>query len=107
MTNGKFSSPAPINEPNLTYAPNSQEYQALKQELHQQRSKPTTVPIVINGKRVQRIDPEPIFIPHDKKAVIAYSQQATREDINSAIITCVEQQRQWSQTPWEERASIF
>lgn len=107
MTSGKFSSPSPVNEKILEYSPNSSERKSLKRELEEQTNNPVQVPIVINGKRIFRENPQSITMPHNKNKAVAYSQNAHQEDIDSAIQVCVQSQKEWTNTPWEERSSIF
>ena len=76
--------PAPINEPNLTYAPGSPEREALRVELEKLERRETDLKAHIGGRRKAGGGPEHLLVqPHDHQHVLGRFTGATQADAGS------------------------
>ena len=107
MSNGLFKIEKPKNEPVLSYAPGTKEREELKAKLKQVRETQVEVPLIIGGKEVRTGDTADIVMPHDKNHKLGIYHRAGEKEILMAIETAREAWEEWSQMPWEHRASIF
>src|SRR5262249_35970976 len=95
------------NEPVKAYAPGSAEKAELKAELKRQRGQAVDIPLVIAGKHVTGRDAEPVTSPHNHKLKLAQSFKATADDVQQAIKSAGEAQKEGTRMPWEDRAAVF
>ena len=70
------TTPPPINEPILGYAPGSAEKTALKAKLAEIGSSTIEIPVVIGGKEIRTGKTIDVTSPHDHKRVLAKVHQA-------------------------------
>ena len=74
------STPAPLNEPNLNYAPGSPERAALETELARQEGRQISFKATIGGRKVSGKGPEiRIVQPHDHQHVLGVVNGSTRK----------------------------
>lgn len=97
----------PINEPVQSFQANSIEKKMLKEELAELSKTKSTIPLILDGKHVEKKSKEAIFSPHMKKTLIAEASTADAKDVETAIQSAVETQKEWSRMPLMERASVF
>ena len=102
-----FTTPHPINEPILGYAPGSPEKAALKAKLVELGSSVIDIPLVIGGKEVRTGKTIDVTSPHDHRKVLAKVHQAGPAEVKAAVESAIEAQQWWQHTKWEDRASIF
>jgi len=102
-----FTTPHPINEPILGYAPGSPEKTALKAKLAELGGSVLDIPLVIGGKEVRTGKTIDVTSPHDHRKVLAKVHQAGPAEVQAAIESAIEAQKWWQHTKWEDRASIF
>jgi 1-pyrroline-5-carboxylate dehydrogenase len=102
-----FTTPLPINDPILGYAPGSPEKAALKAKLAELGSSVLDIPLVIGGKEVRTGKTIDVTSPHDHRKVLAKVHQAGPAEVKAAVESAVEAQKWWQHTKWEDRASIF
>ncbi len=102
-----FTTPHPINEPILGYAPGSAEKTALKAKLAELGSSVIEIPLVIGGKEVRTGKTIDVTSPHDHRKVLAKVHQAGPAEVKAAVESAIEAQKWWQHTKWEDRASIF
>ncbi|RQT95228.1 L-glutamate gamma-semialdehyde dehydrogenase [Burkholderia cenocepacia] len=95
------------NEPILTYAPGSSERAALESELLRQAAEVVNIPVVVNGTKIGGGERLPVRCPHDHHHVLANVQQASAENVQTAIQSHRENQLEWSRWSLEERAAVF
>ena len=77
--------PAPINEPNLTYAPGTPERAALELELKRQEDQQVDLTATIGGAKKMGGGAEiPVVQPHDHAHVLGVMKNATREPLRSS-----------------------
>ena len=107
MTTGIFNLPDPYNEPVRDYAPGSPERASLKQRLAELDGQQIEIPMIIGGKEVRTGQTAKAVKPHAKEHVLAEFHKGGAEQVEQAIAAAGDAHREWSNTPWEERASVF
>ncbi|MBT8487558.1 MAG: L-glutamate gamma-semialdehyde dehydrogenase [Gemmatimonadetes bacterium] len=104
---GIYSTPNPVNERVLSYAPGTPERAALKAELESQAETVVDIPLMIGGEEVRTGDTVPVVMPHDHGHVLGHFHQAGAEEVQRAIDAANEAHREWSRMPWQARAAVF
>lgn len=99
--------PIAINEPVKTYAPGSDERDAVSKTYKELFNSKTEVPMYINGKDVTTGNTRTMSPPHDHKHIVGEYHVAEKSHIDEAISTALEARKKWSKMPWEHRAGIF
>lgn len=107
MNNIKAITPIPKNEPVLSYISGSREREVLLTEINAQRGMNLEIPMIINGKEVRSTNTTPCCCPHDHRHKLGDYWIAEAKEIENAISSCLNARKDWSATPWEERAAIF
>ncbi len=107
VNNAVISTPEPINEPILSYAPGSPEKLALKQALAEMSAKQLEIPLIIAGKEIKTGNLGKVVMPHDHKHVLATYHKAGPVEVQQAIDAAVAAQPMWQSFRWEERCAIF
>ncbi|HLT41203.1 MAG TPA: L-glutamate gamma-semialdehyde dehydrogenase [Sphingobacteriaceae bacterium] len=107
MLKGFFKVPTPINEPVLSYAPESNERHLLQQALKSMRAEETDIPMHIGGKEVRTGNKKELRPPHDHKHLLGYFHQGDKSHVEQAIEAALSAKEKWESLPWEERAAIF
>jgi 1-pyrroline-5-carboxylate dehydrogenase len=102
-----FTTPKPVNETILGYAPGSPEKAALKAKLAELGSSVVEIPLVIGGKEIRTGKTIDVTSPHDHGKVLAKVHQAGPAEVKQAVESAVEAQKWWQHTTWEQRSSIF
>ena len=99
--------PKPINEPIRNYQPGSPEKASLKEKLADLSQKEIEIPLIIGGKEVRTGDTANCIMPHNHGHVLATFHQASEKEVYQAIDSAQTAWKQWSTTPFNERAAIF
>jgi 1-pyrroline-5-carboxylate dehydrogenase len=107
MSDANLRVPMPPNEPVLQYAPGSPERAALKAALEKLSSERADIPLLIGGKEVRTGTAKEVRMPHKHGHVLASAHSADRGQIQKAIDAALAAKRDWSNTPFHERAAIF
>lgn len=107
MNNAVVSTPKPINEPILSYAPGSREKAAIKAALAEMSAKQLEIPLIIGGKEVKTGNLGKVVMPHDHQHVLATYHKAGPKEVQQAIDAAVAAQPLWQSFRWEERCAIF
>jgi len=107
MSKGFYASPAPFNEPILSYAPGSPERKALKQAIADLRSKEIDIPMYIGDEEVRTGDRVMISPPHDHKHILGYYHKGAGEHVLQAINAALAVRSRWQSLTWDQRAAIF
>ena len=105
--NGIRRVPPPVNEPVKSYAPGSPEKAELKARLAAMSKECADIPAVINGKEVRTGDLVDVRSPHNHQQVIGRFHRARKEDVEAAIKTSGEAQKEWGSWKWEDRAAVM
>ncbi len=104
---GIYSTPTPVNEPVLSYAPGTPERAELKAELEAQASTVVDIPLVIGGEEIRTGDTVDVVMPHDHGHVLAHVHQAGPAQVRLAVEAAHEAHAAWSSMPWQARAAVF
>jgi len=100
--------PAPINEPNLTYAPGTPERDALAAEIARQEATEHRMDAYIGGEWVAGGGSEIAVVqPHDHAHVLGVLKGATHADAQRAIDAATEAAPEWRAMPFDERCAIL
>jgi 1-pyrroline-5-carboxylate dehydrogenase len=100
--------PAPINEPNLSYAPGSPERAALELELKQQESVTLELTATIGGrKKPGGGSPTEVVQPHDHAHVLGVLRNSTQADAKAAVKAATEAAADWRNLAFDDRAAIL
>src|SRR3954462_15423488 len=100
--------PAPINEPNLTYAPGSPERAALELELKRQEDRTLDLTATIGGgKRMGGGAETPVVQPHDHAHVLGVLKNSTQADARAAIAAATEAAPAWRALSFDDRAAVL
>lgn len=102
-----FTPPTPVNEEVRGYAPGSDERKAIEKTIRTLKSRIIDIPMIIGGKEVTTGNLEEIRAPHDHDTLLARYHMGTGEQVTQAIENALEARQKWSETSWEQRASIF
>jgi 1-pyrroline-5-carboxylate dehydrogenase len=97
----------PANEPVREYAPGSSEREELQRRLRELESQRLDLPCVIGGEEVRTGNTAPTVMPHRREHVLADVHQAGEAEVARAIEAAADAWRDWSRTPWEERAAVL
>ena len=99
--------PAPVNDPNKTYAPGSPERAELKARLKSMAGEKIEIPIIIGGREIRTGKLEKTVMPHDHAHVLAEYHAAGPQHIEQAIAAAAKARREWASWPWEDRAAVL
>lgn len=107
MQVGTFSYPMPVNEPVLSYAPNSVEKKRLKEVLKELKSTEVDVPMYIGSKEVRTGKKVSMHPPHETKHTLGYFHAGEGKHVQQAIEAALAAKEGWENMSWENRAGIF
>jgi 1-pyrroline-5-carboxylate dehydrogenase len=100
--------PAPVNEPNLSYAPGSPERAEVEKRLPELRGERHEFPATIGGERRMGGGEEiSVVCPHDHAHVLGTMRNATRADAEAAIAAAQQAGPAWRAMPYDDRAAIL
>ncbi len=100
--------PAPVNEPNLTYAPGTPERDALRAELDRQERREKNLRGYIGGRWKSLGGPEfDVVQPHDHQHVLGRSKGATQADAEAAIKAAGNAAHDWRRLSMDDRCAIL
>ncbi len=100
--------PAPVNEPNLGYAPGSPERAELERELERQQSGPVDLTATIGGEKRMGGGAEiPVVQPHNHKHVLGVMKNSTRADAEAAIAAAQAAAPGWRAMSIDDRAAVL
>ncbi|HTR08204.1 MAG TPA: L-glutamate gamma-semialdehyde dehydrogenase [Paraburkholderia sp.] len=96
-----------LNEPVLSYAPDSRERAEIRRALEFHAGHVAEIPLVIDGRRCSGASMQSLHAPHDHARRIADVRQAGPADVEAAIAAAVAAQHDWASWPFEARAAVF
>ncbi|TIC81644.1 L-glutamate gamma-semialdehyde dehydrogenase [Nocardioides sp. GY 10127] len=101
--------PAPLNEPNLTYAPGSPERAALAAAIDElQASTPRDLPAYIGGEwRMGGGAEISVVQPHAHAKRLGTLRNATKDDAQAAVDAALAAAPAWRDMPFDERCAIL
>ncbi|MGC5029321.1 L-glutamate gamma-semialdehyde dehydrogenase [Micromonospora sp. DT229] len=102
------TTPAPVNEPNLSYAPGSPERTGLAAKLGDLAGRRFELDMTIGGRRRMgggdRID---VVQPHRHRHVLGTLGNATHDDARAAVDAAKQAAGDWRALSFDERAAVF
>src|SRR3982751_4311118 len=104
---GIFKVPEPHNEPVKAYTPGSPEREELRRRLKELESQQLDIPLVIGGEEVRTGDTFDAVEPHNRSHVLGSVHKGGAKEVERAVAASAEAWRDWSRTPWEERAAVL
>ncbi|GAA1788979.1 L-glutamate gamma-semialdehyde dehydrogenase [Nocardioides hankookensis] len=100
--------PAPINEPNLTYAPGSPEREELRVEIERLEKKQKDLKAHIGGRRKAGGGAEiKVVQPHDHQHVLGTMKNSTQADTRAALKAAADAAPEWRALSYDDRAAIL
>ena len=100
--------PAPVNEPNLGYAPGSPERAELERELERQQSSEVRLTATIGGEKRMGGGAEiPVVQPHDHQHVLGVLKNSTEADAKAAIEAAQAAAPEWRALSLDDRAAVL
>jgi 1-pyrroline-5-carboxylate dehydrogenase len=100
--------PAPVNEPNLTYAPGSSERAALELELKRQEDQQLDLTATIGGEKSMGGGAEiPVVQPHDHGHVLGVLKSSTKADARAAVAAARAAAPGWAALSFDDRAAVL
>ncbi len=107
MSLGYFSYPMPVNEPVLSYAPNSAERKRLKEVLTELKKEQIDVPMYIGSKEVRTNKKGTLHPPHEISHTLGTYSEGNEKHVTQAIDAALAAKESWANMDWETRANIF
>ena len=100
--------PAPVNEPNLTYAPGTPERDDLTREIERLESAQHPMPAHIGGERREAGGREiPVVQPHDHAHVLGVTRNSTTQDAQAAIEAATQAAPEWRRMSLDARCAVI
>ncbi|MGB0101420.1 MAG: L-glutamate gamma-semialdehyde dehydrogenase [Nocardioides sp.] len=100
--------PAPVNEPNLTYAPGTPEREALQAEIALLEKKQRDLKAHIGGRRKWGGGAEiKVVQPHDHQHVLGTLKNSTQADARAAVKAAGDAAPEWRALSFDDRAAIL
>jgi 1-pyrroline-5-carboxylate dehydrogenase len=100
--------PAPVNEPNLTYAPGTPEREALQVEIARLEKKQKDLKAHIGGRRKAGGGAEiEVVQPHDHQHVLGVLKNSTQADARAAVKAAADAAPQWRDMDFDDRAAVL
>jgi 1-pyrroline-5-carboxylate dehydrogenase len=100
--------PAPVNEPNLTYAPGTPEREELRAELARLERRQHTFRAHIGGRKRSGGGAEiQVVQPHDHQHVLGTMKNSTTRDAEAAVRAAAAAAPGWQAMAFEDRAAII
>ena len=107
MPNAIVEVPFPQNEPIYDYEPGSSRRDSLTLRLNAMATETVDIPCIIAGREVRTGNTAPCVMPHNHGHVLGQFHQAGEKEVAEAIEASAAAWREWSRTPWEDRAAVF
>ncbi len=100
--------PAPVNEPNLDYAPGSAERATVEAELARLAARPLDLTATIGGKKKMGGGAEiQVVQPHDHASVLGVLKNSTKRDAQAAVQAAAAAAPAWRAMSFDDRAAII
>jgi len=100
--------PAPVNEPNKTYAPGTAERSRLEQKLKELSADRLELTMTIGGEqRMGGGERFKVVMPHDRKHVLGTAAGANHDDARAAIDAALDAAHDWRRMAFDDRAAAF
>ncbi|MEQ9297231.1 MAG: L-glutamate gamma-semialdehyde dehydrogenase [Cyclobacteriaceae bacterium] len=107
MPKGVYEVPLPSNEPILSYAPGSDEKEALKAAVKEMRKTEIDAPMYIGSEEVRTGNKIRMSPPYDHKHTLGHFHEGDSTHVELAVNAALGAKEAWANLSWEHRASIF
>ena len=107
MNNAYPETPTPENEPVHSYAPGSEERQAVQERLRELRQETIEIPAFIGGEPVYPGPTSEVVPPHDHQHVLGHVHQSDADAVDDAIDAALDAKAEWAAMDFSDRAAIF
>jgi 1-pyrroline-5-carboxylate dehydrogenase len=107
MNNAAVRPPKPSNEPIHSYAPGTNERDAIKTRLREMRAETVDIPAIIGGKALYTGRTSRVTVPHDHSQTLGHVHQSAEAEVEQAIAAAREAKAEWAQMDFADRAAIF
>lgn len=107
MSKGFFEVPMVLNEPILSYAPDTPEREELQAKYKEMFNQVMDCPMWIDGKAVTTNNKMAITPPHDHQHVVGHAHRGDASHVKQAIDAALAAKEKWETMAWENRATIF
>ncbi len=107
MSNAFYKVPVAVNEPVKSYAPESTERSELLAEYSRMYNDHVDVPMYIGSEEVFTKNKKKLSPPHAHARNIGTANYGGAKEVKKAINAAMAARVEWSEMPWEQRASIF
>ncbi len=107
MPKGVYEVPLPSNEPVLSYAPGSDEKEALKAAVKEMRKTEIDAPMHIGSEEVRTGNKIRMSPPYEHKHTLGYFHEGDTSHVELAVNAALGAKEAWANLSWEHRASIF
>ena len=107
MPKGNYFIPDPINEPILSYAPETAERDELLAKYKEMYAQQVDAPMYIGSEEVRTEKTIEMTCPHDHKHVLGHFHEGDNRHVEKAITEALAARSAWAELGWEHRASIF
>ncbi len=107
MPKGIYNVPKAFNEPVKSYAPGTKERDAVLESFTEQYNQQVDIPLFIGSEQIKTGKTKTLHPPFDHKHLLGQYHLAEKSHVEKAISTALEARKNWSEMPWEHRASIF
>ena len=107
MKTSTFQVPQHVNEETKDYLKGSVERKQVIETYNSMYSEKIHIPLYIGNKEIFTDQRKNITPPHDHQKVVGTYSIMEPVHVENAIKSALEIKNEWTNTPWEERASIF
>ncbi len=107
MKQAFFNTPIPLNEPVLSYAPNSPERALLQATIAEMKQKQIEIPMYIGDEQIHTEKKIRLCPPYQHKHTLGYFSEGDYTHTTQAINAALGAKTAWAALSWEDRAAIF
>ena len=107
MKKNTFQLPKRINEETKDYIKGSKERKEIIETYNSMFSKKIDIPLFIGEKEIYTENKKNITPPHDHQKIVGTYSLCEEIHVKDAIKSALDKKNEWTNTPWQERASIF
>ena len=107
MKNNTFQLPKRINEKTKDYVKGSKERLEVIEAYNSMFSKKIDIPLFIGEKEIFTENKKNITPPHDHQKIVGTFSLCEEFHVKDAIKSSLDIKNEWTNKPWQERASIF
>ncbi len=107
MSDGRVPVPTPVNEPILSYRPDSPERASLESRVRDMEDQTLEAPLVIGGQEMKGEDTFDQPSPHRHSRTVARVQAAGAAQVEKAVEAAEGAAAEWAAASFQERAAVF